>query len=212
MTYPPQPPWHPSDNPSGPRPGSGSGSGPYFPAASVPSPVPDPGPAPLPVGIAIAMLFARVALAATSLLFLSEGIDRMLARPELAQFDPATINRLKSIVLTVGIGISLVWGAVWILFIVKAAQGRNWARIVLTFFLGFDVIQLPLIVVQYVRGVLATAQLVFTLPGQALGLVVIVLLWVGPARAWYADKTAYRKAQRARPPVATPPPPPQYFG
>lgn len=203
MTYPPQPPWQPGNTPSGPWPGSTPSPG-YGSFPSQPTPATDPGPAPLSVSIAIALLCIRVALSLTSLFFIDEALDRMLASPQLAAFDPATLNTLKQVVFTASLAITFIWGAVWVLFIVKAGQGRNWARVVLTIFLSIDAVFLPLFILEYVQGVLAMAQLVFTVPGQVLGLLVIVLFWLPASQTWYDGKTAFRKARRAQP--LTPPP------
>ncbi|MDP9444694.1 MAG: DUF4064 domain-containing protein, partial [Actinomycetota bacterium] len=125
------------------------------------------------IGVAVMLVFGVAALAIQG----SSTIIDEIARQAPADF-PASPEDIANLLQVIGI-ILLLWGVATLVVSIFAWRRANWARILLT-----------------VMGVLYIGLQLFQLttgnPGVIVGLVwvvvVIALLWSGPARQWYAER------------------------
>jgi hypothetical protein len=155
-----------------------------------------PGPAPQPVRVAAILLIVQIVLSViSSIVFLPSTYQRTLAQqPTQAGVDPQLIQSIVTVVLVVTIVVSVIWLGVWVFFVIKAWQGRNWARIVLTVFLAISLVSVLAIPVGLAQHTLSLGQLPFTVVTLALAVVALVLLWRQPAKGWYEAMSAYKRA------------------
>lgn len=163
---------------------------------------PAPGRAPRPVKVAAILLIVQIVLSLiSSIVFLPSTYQRVLAsQPPQPGVDPQLIRSILTVVLVATIVISVIWLVVWVFFVIKAWQGRNWARIVLTVFLAISLVSVLAIPVGLAQRTLSLAQLPFTVVNVVLAVVALLLLWRQPAKGWYEAMTGYKRATGQYPP------------
>ncbi|MBO0827450.1 MAG: hypothetical protein J2P24_06685 [Streptosporangiales bacterium] len=200
-----QQPWQPPGGTPAPqgRPQYGQppqGQQPYGQAPS-PGPAygaapPAPGRAPTQVRVAGILLLVQIVLGDIStIVFLPSTYRRMLAQqPAQPGVDPQLMQTLVTAVMAATIVISLIWLVAWVLFVVKAWQGRNWARVVLTVFLAVSLVSVVFTPFAYAQETVSRAQLPFAVVGLAIAVVVLLLFWRQPAKGWYEANSAYKQA------------------
>lgn len=163
---------------------------------------PAPGPAPTQVRVAAILLIAQIVIGVvSSILFVPSTYRRMLAQqPAQPGVDPQLMQNVLTVVIAVTIVVSVIWLGVWVLFVVKAWRGRNWARVVLTVFLVISLVSDLIGSFSYAQGTVSLAQLPFTVVGLAIAVAALLLLWREPAKGWFEANTAYKRATGGYPP------------
>lgn len=97
----------------------------------------------------------------------------------------AQLQQIANVTIGVSVGITVIIGLLYVLFAVKAAAGRNWARIVLT-----------IIAVLALLGLVSRGNAdVISYAGEVVAVVSAVLLYLPNSSAYIAAV----KRERARP-------------
>lgn len=194
-----QQPWQPPGGTPGPQDRQPHGQAPYGaqPYGAQPYGAPTtPGRAPTQVRVAAILLLVQIVLGDIStIVFVPSTYRRMLAQqPPQPGVDPQLMQTVVTAVAAATIVISLIWLVVWVFFVVKAWQGRNWARVVLTVFLAVSLASVLFTPFAYAQGSVSLAQLPFTVVGLAITVAVLLLFWRQPAKGWYEANSAYKQA------------------
>lgn len=199
-----QQPWQPpGGTPYGQPPQGGQPYGqPPFAEPVYGAAPPPPGRAPTQVRVAGILLLVQIVLGDIStIIFLPSTYRRVMAlQPAQPGIDPHLIQTMVTAVMAATIVISLIWLVVWVFFVVKAWQGRHWARVVLTVFLAISLLSLVFTPFAYAQGSVSLTRLPFTVVGLAIAVVVLLLFWRQPAKGWYDANSAYKRATGQYPP------------
>lgn len=198
MTNPPQPWQQPEPNPQ-----YGQQPEPYqtqpYQAQPYGAPPADPGPISGPPRTALILQLVQIGVGLLSLVFIPSTMRHALAQqPQQPGVSQDLLDTIVTVSVVVGIVVSVIWAGVMVLFVAKAWQGRNWARIVLIVFAAIGVVGfvfgMPFNIIQIANGAQTPLLLITGIPSFVLSLIVLILLVREPAKSWFPARTAYLKA------------------
>ncbi|MBM9466283.1 DUF4064 domain-containing protein [Nakamurella leprariae] len=140
-------------------------------------------------GAFVLYLISAIAIIVTGLLVFTGPVERRL-REELEVTDTSnttmSLDQLVQVTQWVAFVISLIIGAVWLLFIFKMRAGRNWARIVITVFAVLGLLSL-------FSGYRSGQAWDFI--GPVLSVLALVLMWLPASNEYFQAAGRHRAAQ-----------------
>jgi hypothetical protein len=140
-------------------------------------------------GAFVLYLISAIAIIVTGLLVFTGPAERSIR--EQLERDPGntggmSIDQLVTTAQWIAFAVTVVIGAVWLLFIFKMRAGRNWARIVITVFAVLGLLSL-------FSGYRSGQAWDFI--GPVLSVLALVLMWLPASNEYFKAHARYRAGQ-----------------